>query len=331
MEPPFDTALDERLKQSARLAADLAAVAPELGAAAQRLFERVATPNWVLEWSLAPWLGETFRLAVDMRRELQACQLCLLAFARIADDLMDGEAPRSSLRLAAALQSMTTRRFAGLFDRGRPFAAAGDVSCARTGVPERFWRSFDEHVTEWFAASLGAGPACGLRSYGREGFQWVANRGALNKIVCAAACLLAGREADLAPLASLIDDIMIAVVMLDDEFDWADDLQAGRHNTFLAYCSELPQVPENRAAIRLAVLAEIYLGARARPFFAVIRGRLQGALPMAQAIGCRGLVDFIVWFDREVEACGTWLAQEAVRDASIRLTSPVDACGPRAN
>jgi hypothetical protein len=46
--------LEERLGESARLAADVAVIAPELGAAAQRLFERITTPNWVLEWSLAP-------------------------------------------------------------------------------------------------------------------------------------------------------------------------------------------------------------------------------------------------------------------------------------
>ncbi|HEX5863902.1 MAG TPA: hypothetical protein VF014_06530 [Casimicrobiaceae bacterium] len=105
----------------------------------------------------------------------------------------------------------------------------------------------------------------------------------------------------------MIDDIMVGVIMLDDEFDWAEDLQAGRYNTFVAYCSEMPQHRGNLAANRLAVLREIYLGRRAQPFFEVIRGRLRTALRTAEAIGFRGLVDFIAWFDHEVKTCGAWL------------------------
>ncbi|HEX5863901.1 MAG TPA: hypothetical protein VF014_06525 [Casimicrobiaceae bacterium] len=98
-----------------RLAAELTALAPDLADATNRLFERITTPNWVLEWNLAPWLGESFRLGEHIRRELQDCNIYVLAFARITDDLIDGEAPRSNLRLAIALQSMIVRRFTGLF------------------------------------------------------------------------------------------------------------------------------------------------------------------------------------------------------------------------
>ena len=115
----------------------------------------------------------------------------------------------------------------------------------------------------------------------------------------------------MAPLSSAMDELMIGVVMMDDEFDWAEDLDAGRYNVFVAYCSDLPQTNEWREANRKAVVREIYCGQVARPYFSVLREHLQRAKAGAQAVGCSGMVDYISWFEEEAMACGTWLVEES--------------------
>jgi hypothetical protein len=147
----------------------------------------------------------------------------------------------------------------------------------------------------------------------------LARRGAPLKICCAAACLLVGREGDILPLTSVLDQLLVGVVLLDDQFDWKADLEAGRYNAFVAYCSDLPQTDEWRETNRQAVLKEIYLRQAARPYFDLIRDRMQKAERSAQSTGCLGLRDFITWYKGEVTTCGAWLADKVEMQLSVAV------------
>ncbi len=313
----------ERAAGKARFLADLAALAPALGNTGRRLLTRIVTPNWALEWSLAYWVGTALSLPADVTRELVLSNVYMLAFGRLADDLVDGDEPKGALSLAVALYHLWIRQYVRLFASTRPIrvASPGSVVGDRRAAG-RFWAYFDDYMTQGLRVTLDGGPlASNFRSYTEGDFQCLAARGAPLKIGCAAACLLAGRDSDVAVLASVVDLVVSSVVLLDDEFDWVEDLEAGRYNAFVAYCSDLPQTDEQREANRQAVLQEIYLGQAARPYFDLIQERLQQALQTSRSIGCPGLSDFIVWYEREVTACGAWLAQEA----KTQLRALVDA------
>ncbi|MFI5006238.1 MAG: hypothetical protein ACHQKZ_02310 [Solirubrobacterales bacterium] len=272
--------------------AELHGLSPRLDGAGRSLLERIATPNWALEWALPYWLCEAFALPAQVAQALGLGNVLMLGYERLADDVVDGEEGADSLHLAVALHHMWIAQY------------------VRLGLSRDFWPAFDEYTTQFIRGTLGSHDGARLADEG-EFMRLVPWRGACLKICCAAACVLASRTHDLPALALAIDQIMTGVVLLDDEFDWADDLEAGRYNGFVAFCSPLPQSDEHRSHNRLAVQRVIYDGAAARQFFEGIRQRLREAARTARAIGCAGLDAYLAWYDAEVGACGEYLAQEA--------------------
>lgn len=313
---PDELRIEDTSAVERQFLAELAGLAPELQDAGGTLFRRIVTPNWALEWGMPRWLGETFDLSEHITGELVMANAYMLAYIRITDDLADGDAPGSSVRLAVSIYHLWMRRYLRLFDEQR-------VQATR-----EFWAYFDECMTRWLNATMGAAqPVPPFGSYTEADYLHLADRGATLKIVCAAACLLAGRERDLPLLGSATDDIMAGVVLLDDRFDWRTDLDAGRYNAFVAYCSDLPQIEEYRDANRRAVLEEIHFGKAAQPYFTVIAELAERARRNAEAAGCRLLARFAEWYAEEAVGCGVWLRNEAasrMHDFLVQHSVPVE-------
>jgi hypothetical protein len=168
-------------------------------------------------------------------------------------------------------------------------------------------------MVEWLRATLnplgeGFPP---FTAYTEADFLRLAARGAFLKICPAAAGLLAGRP-DLIPLlVSAVEKLTVGVIMLDEQFDWAEDLFIGRYNTFVAYCSDQPQTEPYREINRRAVLKDIFLRNHGQPYFEVLQSYLQQAHHQAVLACCAGLAGYIDWFQKEAQACGDWLANSA--------------------
>jgi hypothetical protein len=280
-----------------RFLADLASLAPELEPAGAMLLERVSTPNWALDRTLPYWLGQSLALPSGVVSRLVLSSTFLLAFIRLADDLVDGDAGPEQIPLALVLHHLWLM----------------ETVCL-VGTERRFWETFDESMTQFLRGTLGAG---------RHPPEW---RGAAVKAGAAAACVLAQRQGDIPLLCAALDDVMAAVVLLDDAFDWEKDLAAGRHSAFVAHCSGLPQTPEHLDANRRAVLETIYLRRGARAYFTAICVRLAAARKRVRSIGCSGLAEFIDWYDDEVAECAGWLEEESRRGlvalAAVAETRP---------
>lgn len=293
--PPRPLNPDARAAEE-HFASTLSRLSPAEVAAGHRLFDRIATPNWALEWGLPRWLGEAFVLPEELIQALVLSNVYGMACARLQDDLLDGQGAadewNSAVRLTTALNHAWLGQYIRLFDRDSPF-----------------WGHLTECIAQWLRS--GQPPTREPAPRGDEDRLWLAHGAAPIKLCGVAACLLAQCEALIPPLTAALDRLMTAVTLLDHFQDWADDLAAGRYNAFVAYASPLAQTPENRAANEDAVLREIYLGPAARPYFAAIGSYLQQASDLARPVGCAPLDHHLLTLAQAAEACQQRMAQEA--------------------
>ncbi len=277
---------------------EVSKISPRLESETRVLLRRITTPNWTLEWGMPHWIGEAFRMDSEVVDDLTLANAYTLAYSRIADDLADGEGSPDALRLSIALYHLWMQCYLRLF--------------AHRSIEESrwFWSYFRTHVTRWIAATLDSAAGGG----------GLADRGATLRIVCGSACIVAGRMEALAPLERATDDLMTGVVLLDDYFDWPHDLDAGRHNSFVAFCSELPQAKANRESNRRAVLHELCLADAASRFLGQITANIDSAYIAAREAGCEGLAHFAKWYWLECEQCASAARNEAARMISEFLS-----------
>jgi hypothetical protein len=304
---------DERIAAvGERFGRGLARWGPAVADAGDPLFAAVTTPNWALEWSLADWLADAYGLEREAADDLLLANVTLLAFARLMDDVADGESSlsaRESTPLATGLLHSCIGTYARLF----------------TAAPERvrFEQCFDAFLGEWMQATLGAAPLPGpdFTRYTATDFVCVAQRAAFLKIAAAAGCLAAGRGDALDALSTAMSELSVGIVMLDDLFDWPADLAAGRFNVFVAYGARGRQTADRIDANRRAMVVDLYIGGGGRPYFDSLHDHLDVARRAAGTASCEGLRHFIEWYEDEVRRCAEWLAQ--------RTSDPRAALGRR--
>jgi hypothetical protein len=289
-----------------RFLENISALVPGLSDAGYELLKRVSTPNWTVEWSMPIWLSERFAFSPALCEELLLSNIIMIAYARVLDDFADQEGQAydgNGAVLDSALHHIWTRQYINLF--------CSNLSDSQDLV--RFWDYFDIYTRDWLRATLNiAGEGFPpFASYADADFQRLAARGAFLKICPAAACILAGQTDVIPPLTSAVEYLTVGIVMLDEQFDWAKDLDASRYNTFVAYCSDLPQTGPHREANHAAILKEIYLGRSGQPYFEILCGYLQKARSWAAVAGCAGLVDYIDWFEKETRTCGSHFLETA--------------------
>jgi hypothetical protein len=282
----------------------LAAAAPGRQAEIAALLDAVSPPAWALEWSLPWWLGERFGPAGETAA-LVGANVVGLVYVRLADRAAEGE----TLRPGAA----------------EVMAAAGDLWAGgyrRWFAPgTAFWQLWTVYGAQWSRATAERGgppPAwprgpAGARAGGCDPFpggldaadgnlslsdRSLAHRGAPLKVCVAAACLLAGREALIGPLAAAVDDLLAGAVLLDHVMDWREDLEAGRANAWLAYC--VAARPGLGPAASVA--HELALGAGGAPYYGRLDNRLARALAGGRDAGVPALAGYVCWLREAARA-----------------------------
>lgn len=278
---------------------------PGFGDAARETLTAISRPNWAFEWGLPRWVGEAMGLAPETVESLVLADVYMLAFGRILDDVVDGEHQPSDHGEGHSALTMATLHHLWLSQYASLVAGVGQGA-------HRFWSYFRGYMSEWLSVLMqDTHPKHTFRSYEKGDWEWLAWQGSPLKVCCAAACILSGREDTIPHFVSAVDDIMIAVEMLDATFDWLGDLDAGRYNCFVAYCSDIPQTEENLCANRKAVLEEIHLVRAAKPYFELMCTRLARAAEAAENVPCPGLADFALSLIDESLSCSNCMVEQA--------------------
>jgi hypothetical protein len=317
---PFPSPSDDDIRRiGQRFISEVSGFTPGLGNLAYETLAAISRPNWALEWGLSRWVGEAMGLASEEVESLVLANIYMLAFGRILDDVVDGEhrpadcGPGHSALMMSALHHLWLSQYANVLADAGPRGRG-------------FWTYFRQYMSEWLSALMqDTHPEHTFSCYEKADWEWLAWQGAPLKICCAASCILSAREDAIPPLAAAVDDIMIAVEMLDATFDWLGDLDAGRYNCFVAYCSDLPQTPEHIDRNRRAVLEEIHLGKAAKPFFDMMCGRLAGAAGVTAKVPCPGLTEFALSLIDESRSCSNYLVEQA----TLRMNAARAAAGKR--
>jgi hypothetical protein len=205
-----------------RFRAVLSRESAALRAEGSRLFERLARPNWSVEWNLPRWLGEAHRINDDQKGRLVSANILGLGYVRLYDDRADADqAPNDrqlSLRLEALLLEAAREEYRDLI-----------------GDEPWFWGLFNDHLECWreavqhdlggmTAGALEADPCPQLSEIGRPLL-----------IGCAAVCSLAGARSQLAAVEEPVRHYLAAAVLYDHLKDWQADLAAGRRNVFIRW------------------------------------------------------------------------------------------------
>jgi hypothetical protein len=163
-----------------------------------------------------------------------------------------------------------------------------------------FWPHFDDGMARWMRATIAPS-------------QQLSDRGSFLRISTAASCLAAQRLDMLTLIDRALDELLVAVVMLDDYFDWRDDVRSGRGNSFVRHCAGEASAaadPTLADALFRRVLRALYADSAGTAFLAGAGPHLVAAARAAEQAGCDGLVRFIEWYRGEVDICGRSLAQE---------------------
>lgn len=305
METPLDLSIADTGAATSALVQGVTRITPMLEDAARDLVRRITTHNWTLEWGMPRWIGEALHLPVSTIDGLSVANAHMLAYIRLADDLADGDARSDSVPLSIAVYHRWVQSWLQLFAGRSPRDA------------EIFWNYFDAHLSHWLASTLDS--AAG-REPSNAGYNNLPERGAALRIVCGGACVLAAHMDALPLFERATDNLMVSVVLLDDYFDWAQDLDAGRHNTFVAWCSEHPQTEANRATNRRVVLRQLCLGNAAGGFLDQAIERAATAAQSAESVGCEGLARFARWYGRECLTCAAAAREEATKLISDYLS-----------
>jgi hypothetical protein len=265
---------------------------------------RVSTPNWALEWSLPYWLGQAFGLPDEETRALTAANVIGLAYVRLQDDLVDGEpgieAGGTGPLLATALYHLWLESYRPLFEAASPF-----------------WRSFDAYLLQWLRGTLHdrlGMPGAGVKMVNEAQALELAARGAPLKVGATGACLRASREQDVRAAELTIDSLLAAAVLLDHAQDWREDLAAGRYNAFVASAARREDKIGDEGGLERAVLAELFLGDAAQPYFALIQRLIGRARTEAQPLACDGLERYLDFFEQSVASHSARLAAHAARE-----------------
>jgi hypothetical protein len=265
-----------------------------------------------MEWCLPIWLSR------DLVIDSNTCQLMVeanalgLGYARLMDDLIDGEVEPgdegTAALLANTLYHHAIRRYVMLL----PFHV-------------RFWDRFDELMATWRRAvadrtSSGATPDIPLS--GERDPMTLADCGAPLKICCVAVCSLSSSMWALPSLLDAIDHWLVALVLMDHAHDWVEDLAAGRYNALVAHVGQVPSA--DKLDTRYAVAEGILLGDAMQSYHATVARHLGMAAEQAEAVGFPALGQQIEILGNRALAHSKSLLKRAREqlDSATRLLEP---------
>jgi hypothetical protein len=296
---------------------DQVAALPERDRAlALATLERVADPNWTLEWHLPWWLGEAFGVPSPIAARAVLSNVLGLVAVRLHDDAADGELDGHSEAHAgpspAAAQRVAEALLGTAIDVYRPLFPPDSI----------FWRDLGRFLDAWRAADAR-----------RDGRSSLAARGAPLKAGARAMTLLGDRPAAWPLVERCLDAALTALALSDDASDWEGDLEAGRWNAFVAGLGVVSQRPRDRSRNRSRVLLALLDGDGAPAAYATIEAEARRAADLAAAFGCRPLADHLATVASRARADGAAVGAHyaAAADRMTRLLfEPTVTGGSRA-
>ncbi len=303
---------------------------PGLGTAIDKLLERISTKNWALEWGMVRWIGEAFALDEDIIKKLILANVYMLAFVRIVDDLVDDDFQDSGQPLNWFGSEDSTPKVDNIIsvkespefgqsrsDRGQlillvtllhqlwlqthqGLLASGNIASSADSERIRestflYWQSAELSLQQFITATSDQcrRAEAELAPFTEDEIVKTGHRFALLKTSCVVTCLLAGRQQEIDPLTTLVNHILECAVLIDDVFDWIDDLEAHRYNVFIAFCSTLAQVSDNQFENQQRVLNELYLGKVIYRYFDLILERHHKAKKLSESLNIPKLDAFV--------------------------------------
>lgn len=184
---------------------------------AAQVLERIAHPNWSVEWNLPRWLGSRLAIPENTQRDLVLVSSLGLGYVRLRDDRMDLEVSQDYTQISQRLESLFLSEarslLEGLLD-GR----------------SDFWVHFRSYLRRWESTVLPETKSAPLQS---SELDELAAAGAPLYIVCAAAHALNPSVMPLKTLLQPVRGYLAAAVLYDHMKDWSSDLIAGRKNIFI--------------------------------------------------------------------------------------------------
>jgi hypothetical protein len=302
-------ALDEISRQTA---ACIGAAAPEFTTPFARVFDRLASDQWAFEWQLPRVLGEAYNLPATTITAVCSANVLGLCAIRLLDDLADqAHAARSKSAIMLANACFTQALLSYL----------RQINILEAVDRAAFLDCIDLHMARWTGACMATAP-----QHKQPYEDGLSARGAPLQITVMAICLLAGRKEALPPLAAAIDNVLCALILLDDYLDWREDLALGRHNRFVAHVSSRGQDARHRSYHKRRVVRGLLDQAVLDGYFARVSKCLSSAAALATGAHSQGLGALLDWLNTRVDNFARrerGKARRAVRDTTGLLFGAV--------
>ena len=259
----------------------------EMQQAGETLLERIAHPNWSVEWNLPRWLGGRAGLSEDEQQRLVLANVAGLGYIRLADDARDGESQNAGSALARIL-----------------FKASKSMYRDLVGGDAWFWEQFESCLNVWHLAALPQLAGAHFPQDSQDLNQGLEDFGAPLFICCAAASLLAQDTDSYDTVIVPVRHYLRAAVVYDHFKDWSQDLQAGRDNLFVqAQIGEL-STRANPEAIRRKVEMAMIDGRSMEAYIQRIRMELNRAVKTAHNVGMPQFARHLAGLEREIGRSG---------------------------
>jgi hypothetical protein len=264
---------------------------PALRSAGERLFDRLASPNWTVEWGLPRWVGESRGLSEWTCARLVEANVLGLGYVRLADDARDGE--------AGPLEHPAVRPLADYL-----YSAAIGVYESLIGHHPWFWGRAEQFLAEWRMVGRHLLTLDALHADDDEILS-LAHIGSPLQIGVAAVCAFAHQERELARLTLPVRRYLAATVLLDHMADWREDVGDGRPNLFVRALLGSASPPGPVQAIRRQMAEAMLEPQRAQAFLERVIGQLRLAVGDCRRASLDKFADALTELEaRTVEASG---------------------------
>lgn len=269
----------------------------EIQMAGETLLERIAHPNWSVEWNLPRWLGVRVGLSDYEQQQLVLANVAGLGYIRLADDARDGESQSPGSNAASALERI-------LFEASK--SGYRDL----VGGDAWFWAHFESCLEVWRRAALPRQMGNRFPQNFLDDNQGLEDFGAPLFICCAAASLLAGDRESYDSLAEPVRHYLRAAVVYDHFKDWTQDLQAGRDNLFVRAQTGGQSMHANPEAARREVEMAMIDGRSMGAYIQRIRMELNRAVITAQVVGMPVFALHLAGLENEITRSGNEMLEE---------------------
>jgi hypothetical protein len=242
----------------------------------KQLFQRIASPNWSVEWNLPLWLGDRYGLTEIQQWHLVTANVFGLGYVRLHDDRRDGEAHEGDASSASSVET-------------RLFQAAQEELRRLLGADGGFWETFNTLMDRWRAAGESRYGKLNVLTMPPDQRDQLADIGAPLLISCAACVTLQPEAHDLDTLTAPVRHYLTAAVLFDHLKDWQADLSARRVNLFIRTMLDHRVDTLDQEATQRAIYGSLIRGDELTRYIELVVHELIQGAELAHHLGLRPL------------------------------------------